>query len=188
MILVLAVNGLGEVLVAGLRQTVLLIQDVQDSDQLGLHQVWVAHRQHRQCRSSTVGGWGIEESSRGIALVLNISTKYLNRTSRESIEYLYIEYLSISIHRVSKTHPSGTDRPQALQNKMPIRFHCTKYISYYMLKGWFFGTKEKHQSYESPYLAMFFVSTCELSISRTFSRRGIPPSLTNNGQYLFAIS
>lgn len=58
MILVLAVNGLGEVLVAGLRQTVLLIQDVQDSDQLGLHQVWVAHRQHRQCRSSTVGGWG----------------------------------------------------------------------------------------------------------------------------------
>ena len=57
-----------------------------------------------------------------------------------------------------------------------------------MLKGWFFGTKEKHQSYESPYLAMFFVSTCELSISRTFSRRGIPPSLTNNGQYLFAIS
>lgn len=39
-VLVLAVDGVGEVLVAGLRETVLLIQDVQDPYQLGLHQVW----------------------------------------------------------------------------------------------------------------------------------------------------
>lgn len=38
-ILVLAVHGVGEVLIAGLRQTVLLVQDVQDAHQLGLHQV-----------------------------------------------------------------------------------------------------------------------------------------------------
>lgn len=33
------VHGVGEVLVAGLRQAVLFVQDVQDADQLGLHQV-----------------------------------------------------------------------------------------------------------------------------------------------------
>lgn len=39
-VLVLAVDGVGEVLVAGLRETVLLVQNVQDPHQLGLHQVW----------------------------------------------------------------------------------------------------------------------------------------------------
>lgn len=38
-VLVLAVHGVGEVLVAGLRETVFLIQDVQDSQHLGLHQI-----------------------------------------------------------------------------------------------------------------------------------------------------
>lgn len=38
-VLVLAVHGVGEVLIAGLRQAVLLVQDVQDAHQLGLHQV-----------------------------------------------------------------------------------------------------------------------------------------------------
>lgn len=38
-VLVLAVHGVGEVLVTGLRQAVLLVQDVQDAHQLGLHQV-----------------------------------------------------------------------------------------------------------------------------------------------------
>lgn len=39
-LLVFAVHSQSEVLVAGLRQSVLFVQDVQDSHQLGLHQVW----------------------------------------------------------------------------------------------------------------------------------------------------
>lgn len=38
-VLVLAVDGVGEMLVAGLREAVLLVQDVQDAQNLGLHQV-----------------------------------------------------------------------------------------------------------------------------------------------------
>lgn len=39
-VFVLAVNSNGEVLVAGLGETVLLIQNVQDSDQLCLDEIW----------------------------------------------------------------------------------------------------------------------------------------------------
>lgn len=39
-LLMFAVNSQSEVLVAGLRQSILLVQNVQDSHQLGFHQVW----------------------------------------------------------------------------------------------------------------------------------------------------
>jgi len=49
-VLVLVVHGVGEVLVAGLRESVLLVQDVQHAHHLGLHQV--CGRQN-----TTVGVW-----------------------------------------------------------------------------------------------------------------------------------
>lgn len=39
-LLMFAVNSQSKVLVAGLRQSVLFVQNVQDSHQLGFHQVW----------------------------------------------------------------------------------------------------------------------------------------------------
>lgn len=55
-VFMLAVNSQGKVLVAGLRETVLFVQNVQDSHQLCFHQVWKQqlYLNQRSCSSSAL--------------------------------------------------------------------------------------------------------------------------------------